>query len=117
MPVQSKELQETFGDFSDLFGEAAKRNVTIHESAVPALSGAVAYSAIASRRSGPLVLDPKYVVGTWRDVLNQKEGEVIMEEDIWKWIRKWFPDPVQGELVRADIQDWVNRLGTRRELL
>ncbi len=111
MPVQSVQIQQAFGDFSDLFGEAAKKNVTIHENAVPALLGAVAYSAIASTRVRPFAPVPGNVVDTWRGVLEQKQGQVIVQDDIWKWIREWFPDPVQGDRVRIDIQDWIEKLG------
>jgi hypothetical protein len=110
MPVKSKQFQQTFGDFSDLFGEAAKKNVTIHENAVPTLLGAVAYCAIASFPSYPAGMSRENAISTWRDVLEQKQGQVLVQADIREWIRKWFPDPVQGEQVHIDIQDWMEKL-------
>jgi hypothetical protein len=111
MPVQSKQFQQAFSDFSDLFAEAENKNVTIHEDAVPALLGAVAYSAIASTRLCTAGPSRENAIQAWRDVLAEKQGQVIMQADIWKWIREWFPDPVQGERIRIYVQDWMEKLG------
>ena len=116
MAIQSKYFQQAFGDFSELFANAESKNVTIHEKAVPLVLSAVAYCAGAvspdSAESRGEVRDR--AVRTWDTMLTEKKGEVIVQADIWKWIRDWFPDPIQGERVPIEIKDWMKDFGVEK---
>jgi hypothetical protein len=111
MPIQSRHLQQAFGDFSDLFAEAEKTNATIHEKAVPLLLGAVAYCAVSPAGGQPRGEVRNRALSTWVSMLEEKQGHVIMQADIWEWIRKWLPDPVQGERAPITVADFMGKLG------
>jgi hypothetical protein len=42
-------------------------------------------------------------------MLQEKQGQVLLQEDIRKWIEIWFPDPVQGEQIPIQIADWMGK--------
>lgn len=111
MPIQSRHLQQAFGDFSDLLAEAGKKDASIHEKAVPLLLGAVAYYAVRPEGAQPGRKIRDRALNTWVRMLEEKQGQVILQADIWKWIKRWLPDPVQGEHVPIDIADWMRKLG------
>jgi hypothetical protein len=110
MPIQSRNLQQAFGDFSTLFAEAEEKNATVHERAMPLLLGAVTYCSV-SPQAGQLPGEVRSrALNSWLEMVDEKQGQVLMQADIWKWIRKWFPDPIQGERVPVVIAEWVAKL-------
>jgi hypothetical protein len=111
MPIQSRHLQQAFGDFSDLFAEAEKTNATIHEKAVPLLLGAVAYCAVPPVGGQSRGDVRNRALSAWVNMLEEKQGQVILQADIWEWIRKWLPDPVQGERAPITVADFMGKLG------
>ena len=113
MPIHSSDFQQVFGDFSDLFAEAEKKNATIHEDAVPLLMGAVAYCAARPN------LDPagasevrERAQLAWSDLVQHKQDQMLAVDDIREWIRKWFPlpDPVQVERIPDEIANFMRDL-------
>jgi hypothetical protein len=109
MPIRSGQFQRAFVDFSDLFAEAEKKNTSIHEQAVPVILGAVAYCA-ASPDALPIQATVRNrALSTWGNMLEEKQGQMLLQADIWEWIKEWFPDPVQGERVSKDIKNWMGK--------
>jgi predicted lipoprotein len=111
MPIRSSDFQQVFGDFSDLFAQAEKKNATIHEKAVPLLMGAVAYCAARPRHDLPDASEVRQrAQNAWSELVQHKQGQMLAQADIWEWIRKWFPDPVQGERIPNEIANFMERL-------
>lgn len=110
MAIRSGDFQQAFGDFSDLFAQAEKKNTTIDEKAVPLLMGVTAYCAAAPVGTWPGGNARERAMNTWAVMLQEKQGQVLLQEDIWKWIKRWFPDPVQGERIPIQIADWMGKL-------
>ena len=111
MPIRSSDFQQVFGDFSDLFAEAEKKNATIHEGAIPLLMGAVAYSAARPQRGMTGAPEVKRRAQlAWSDLVQHKQGQIVVQADIWEWIRKWFPDPIQGERMPDEIANFMEKL-------
>jgi hypothetical protein len=107
MPIHSSNFQQVFGDFSDLFAEAEKKNATIHEDAVPLLMGAVAYYAAPPKRASEVRERAQLA---WSDLVQQKQDQMLAQADIREWIRKWFPDPVQSERIPDEIANFMRNL-------
>jgi len=110
MPFQPKDLKIVRRDFSHLVTKAEKMDVRIDEAAKPLLFGATGYYAASptSGRSRSIVRESAH--GAWDDLLQAKQGEILMEADIWTWIRRWFPDPIQGEQVPNIMADWMHKM-------
>jgi hypothetical protein len=110
MPFQPKDMKIVRRDFSHLCTVAEKRNVRIDETARPLLFGAAGYYTAAPTigRSRSIVRQSAH--GAWDDLLQAKQGEILLEADIWTWIRRWFPDPIQGEQVPIVIADWMDKM-------
>ncbi len=101
MAIHSRHFHEAFSDFSDLFAEATRENIHIDEDAVPLLLGAVACFASPEGEGGHLNEQVrKQAKSSWDEVLQRKQGEIIVQADIWEWIKRWFPDPVEAERIR-----------------
>jgi len=107
MPIQPKNLQQAFGDFSDLLAEAEKRNMSFHNKAVPLLQRVVVRVAASPVRAMPAGRLHPQALSSWSELLDQKQGQVIVEADIIEWLRRWFPDPVQGERIPLGVEDWM----------
>jgi len=110
MPIRSSDFHDAFGDFSDLFAKAEKKNATIHEKAVPLLLGAVAYCATSPRVAPARMQIRDKAVKSWDDMLQLKQGQILVQADIRDWIHKWFPDPVQAERIPIELTDWMGKL-------
>ena len=108
MPIPPRDFQTAFGDFSDLFAEADKKSASIHESAVPLLLKAVTYCAVAPGGVQPGGEVRARARSTWTNMLEEKEGQVILQADIRHWIRKWWlPDPIHVDRIPREIADWM----------
>jgi hypothetical protein len=110
VPIQPKNLQQAFGNFSDLFAEADKRNMTIHKRAVPLLLGAVARVAAFPGRGMPAGKLHQQALSSWSELLDQKQRQVTVQADIIERLKRWFPDPVQGERIPLGVEDWMGKL-------
>lgn len=110
MPIRSSDFQEAFGDFSDLLAQAEQRQLTIDEKAVPLLLGTVAYCAASPRFGVQRGQIREQALKSWGNMLQQRQGQVLVQEDIWRWIKEWFPDPIEMERNPMKLTDWMGDL-------
>ena len=47
------------------------------------------------------VRDFTLLTQNWADMLKSTEsGQIIEKDNIWEWIKRFFPQPIQGQIVR-----------------
>jgi hypothetical protein len=85
-------LEITFKTMASLLGDATARKVAIDEHAVPVLQASVTSLIATHGQLSPAALH------SWQTLVNEKSGQVLAMNDIWEWIRKFFPDPVTAEV-------------------
>lgn len=109
MEFEPKHLHIAYGDFSQLVGKANSKGVSIAETAKPLLFGAVGYCTAGAAKDELQIKVRDSAQQAWTDLLDGKQGQIILQEDIWEWIRRWFPDPIQGEQVPIVIDRWMQK--------
>lgn len=99
-PIDPLQLKGTFRSVADLFETAQAHDVTIDSAAMPTLLGGVELycrSEMSFAHGGEF---PQIARDEWRRIVIANQGEMLLENGIIDWFRKWFPGPVQAGLIR-----------------
>jgi hypothetical protein len=109
MPVDPREFQNTFRGFSDLFAEIARQNISVGDDVLPAVLAAVSYCVLFPPQASSAAPTSHVALKEWQDVLQEKRGQVITQDDVYEWIKKLCPDPVQATRIRTFIENRIRK--------
>jgi hypothetical protein len=96
MSPLTPENQELF--VTRLLEVAQSQNVTLEDSARAFLLDAVRRLAATESASDVLIYKAEVF---WSAQIAALAGQTLTISDIWKWLKKWLPDPVAADL-RSD---------------
>jgi|SRR5450432_694114 len=96
MVVSSRNIQQVLAAMDTVVARAVEKRVLISEEAFWNLLSEFWKKAGDARQIKEIRHRLDSVgMAEWDSVLLKRSGSAISEFDIWKWLEKWWPDPVQ----------------------